>query len=142
MLPILLNISNITNIAHYYQYYQYYQYYPILPNITDITTAANCKLQTEQIAPGCYSVLPIFLSISNIINSIFMNNTQYYISSITQYLVVFNINITQYYQYYSSLLTQYQSKLQTLKTVFFQFNPCQCSSILQAISNTQQYFSV
>ena len=56
--------------------------------------------------------------------------------------MVFNINITQYYQYYSILLIQYYSIFLTLKTVLFQFNMCQYSSILQAISNIRQYSSI
>ena len=54
----------------------------------------------------------------------------------------FNINITQYYSILLILLIQYYSILLTLKTVLFQFNMCQYSSILQATSNIHQYSSI
>ena len=57
-------------------------------------------------------------------------------------LVIFNMNITQYYQYYSILLFQYYSIFLTLKLCFFIYNMCQYSSILQATSNIHQYSSI
>ena len=96
------------------------QVFPILLNITNITK---------------YYI--ILLILHNIIHQRFTNITQFYISNITQY----SIGDIQY-QFYSILpilLTQYYSIFLNLKTVLFQFNMCQYSSILQAISNIHQY---